>query len=73
MMGTTYKVSTVAYVSPPMVTMAKGWIASAPIPTPTESVDKPRIVVRAVMRMGRRRVRPVCTKASLTVGYFSLI
>ena len=47
-----------------MVTTAMGCIISAPRPAPRAMVDMPRMVVAAVIRMGRRRRRPVSTSAS---------
>ena len=47
-----------------MVTMAMGCVISAPWPTAIAMVDMARMVVRAVIRTGRMRVRPVRTIAS---------
>ena len=47
-----------------MVTMAIGCIISAPMPVPRAMVLMPRMVVSAVIRIGRRRMRPVSTSAS---------
>ena len=41
-----------------------GCIISDPMPVPSAMVDMPRMVVSAVMRMGRRRMRPVSMSAS---------
>ena len=46
-----------------MVTTAMGCIISEPMPTPSASVSMPRIVVMAVIRIGRRRTRPVSSSA----------
>ena len=47
-----------------MMTTAMGWSRSAPCPTARAVVNRPRMVVRAVIRMGRIRRRPVSTMAS---------
>ena len=57
-------VISVAYVSPPITTTAIGCIISAPMPVPNAIVDIPRIVVSAVIRIGRRRTLPVSISAS---------
>ena len=46
-----------------MVTTAIGCTISAPIPKPIAMVDKPRIVVRAVMMIGLSLVLPASTSA----------
>ena len=47
-----------------MDTTAMGCIISAPVPRPRAMVDMPRMVVRAVISIGRRRMRPVSIRAS---------
>ena len=41
-----------------------GCIISAPVPWPRAMVDMPRMVVSAVIKIGRRRMRPVSIRAS---------
>ena len=47
-----------------MVTTAMGCIISAPMPVPSAMVDMPRMVVAAVIRIGRSLSRPVSSSAS---------
>ena len=47
----TSKVSRVAQVRPPMVTIAMGWVISAPSSRPKAMVTIAKMVVRAVIRM----------------------
>ena len=63
-MGTMYSVIKVAYVRPPMMTMdilLISWLAMSLL---NSTIIMPRMVVRAVIRMGRIRVLPVAIRAS---------
>ena len=54
----------VAYSRPPMHTSATGCIRAVPASPPKAMTTRPKMVVRDVMRMGRRRVTPASTMAS---------
>ena len=62
--GTTSRVISVAYSRPPMHTRATGCIRAVPTLLPKAMTIRPRMVVRDVMRMGRRRVTPASMMAS---------
>ena len=64
MQGTTNSVISVAYSSPPMHTTATGCIRAVPAFLAAAVTIRPRMVVRLVIRMGRRRVTPASIMAS---------
>ena len=62
--GTTNSVISVAYSSPPIQTTAMGCISAVPAFFAVAVTIRPKIVVRLVIRIGRRRVTPASMIAS---------
>src|SRR6266849_5166649 len=63
--GTRKRVNTVETVSPPMTARASGRFVSLPSPMPSAIGTRPTMVAMVVMRIGRSRVRPASTVASI--------
>src|SRR5262249_16487961 len=65
--GITMRVNSMLASRPPITAIASGCCICAPGPRPNASGRSPRIAVRLVMRIGRKRARPASTSASSRV------
>ena len=64
-MGSTISVSAVELIKPPITTVASSALMKPPLPSDaTARGNRAKLVVRAVMRMGRRRTRAPDIRAS---------
>src|SRR6266849_911867 len=70
--GTKKSVETVAKSRPPITARPKGAFCSPPSPSPSAIGTIPMIMASAVIRTGRKRVKPACMAADRTLPLIRL-